>query len=421
MTVEAAARATAAPAPLDVDRIAAEFPILAREVGGKPLTYLDSAATAQKPRAVLDALHSALAEHNANVHRGVYPLAQESTALFEGARRTVAEWIGAAYEEVVFTKNVTEAINLVAYSWGRANVGPGDRVLITEMEHHSNIVPWQLLARERGAELRYVPVTADGRLDLDALDRELAQSPALVGVVHISNTLGTINDVETIVARAHRMGARVLVDGAQAAPHLPIDVKAIDADFYAFTGHKAYGPTGIGVLFAKRELLEEMPPFLAGGDMISRVDLQESTWNQVPWKFEAGTTPFAEAIALAAALDWMGGIGMDSIASHEADVVSYAVDRLGEVPGLRIFGPTAQPRGTGVSFALEGVHPHDVAEILGRDGVCIRAGHHCTQPLMRRLGVPATSRASFAVHNKRADVDRLVDGLAEVRRIFGLS
>jgi len=410
VTIEAA-HATAP--PLDVERIAAQFPILKRG-----LTYLDSAATAQKPQAVLDALHSALAEHNANIHRGVYPLAVESTDLFEGARHTVAKWIGAAYEEVVFTKNVTEAINLVAYSWGRANVGPGDTVLITEMEHHSNIVPWQLLAKERGAELRYVPVV-DGRLDMDALDRELARSPKLLGVVHVSNALGTINDVEEIVARAHRMGTPVLVDGAQAAPHLAIDVKRIGADFYGFTGHKVYGPTGIGVLYAKRELLEEMPPFLAGGDMISKVDFQESSWNQLPWKFEAGTTAYTEAVGLAAALDWLGGIGMHAVGAHESDVVGYALERLAEVPGLTIFGPRTLPRGPAVSFALEGVHPHDVAEILGREDICIRAGHHCTQPLMRRLGVPATSRASFGVHNTRADVDRLIEGLAEVRRIFG--
>jgi cysteine desulfurase/selenocysteine lyase len=416
-----AAQAHAGPAPsspLDVERIASEFPILRREFGGRPLTYLDSAATAQKPRAVLDAIQRALGHSNANIHRGVYPLAQESTEAFEGARHTVARWINAAFEEVVFTKNATEAINLVAYSWGRANVGPGDTVLITEMEHHSNIVPWQLLCQQTGAELRHVPVTDDGRLDMDALDRALALSPKLVAVVHVSNTLGTINEVETIVARAHRMGSRVLVDGSQAAPHLALDMQRIGADFYAFTGHKVYGPTGIGVLWAKRDLLEAMPPFLAGGDMISRVDLQESTWNQLPWKFEAGTSPYAEAVGLGAALDWMGGLGIENIAAHEADVVLYAIERLLEVPGLRIFGPTTQPRGPAISFALDGVHPHDVAEILGREGICVRAGHHCTQPLMRRLGVPATSRASFAAYNGRADADRLVEGLAEVRRIF---
>jgi cysteine desulfurase/selenocysteine lyase len=408
-------------ATLDVERVAAEFPILARQVGGGPLCYLDSAATAQKPRAVLDALSASLAMHNANIHRGVYPLAQESTAAFEGARRTVADWLRCEFEEVVFTKNATEAINLVAYSWGRANVGPGDRVVITEMEHHSNIVPWQLLAKERGAQLSYIPVTPDGHLDLSALDRELAQSPKLLGVVHVSNVLGTINPVQEIVDRAHRMGVRVLVDGSQAAPHMRLDMARLDADFYVFTGHKVYGPTGIGVLHAKRELLEAMPPFLAGGDMISRVDFQESTWNELPWKFEAGTSPFAEAVGLGAAFDWLGGLDIDAVGAHEADLVAYALERLAEVPGLTLHGPRrAGPRGTAVSFSIEGIHPHDVAEILGRGGVCIRAGHHCAQPLMRRLGVAATSRASFAVHNSRADVDRLVDGLAEVRRVFGL-
>jgi cysteine desulfurase/selenocysteine lyase len=404
----------AAQATLDVERVAAEFPILRRD----PLVYLDSAATAQKPQPVLDAIHSALAEHNANIHRGVYPLAQESTEAFEGARRKLARLIGADFEEVVFTKNVTEAINLVAYAWGRANVGPGDRVLITEMEHHSNIVPWQQLVKETGAELRYVPVLPDGRLDMDAFDRELAHSPKLVAAVHVSNTLGTINDVETIVARAHRMGSRVLIDGAQAAPHFALDMRRIGADFYAFTGHKVYGPTGIGVLYGKRDVLEAMPPFLTGGDMISRVDFHETTWNQLPWKFEAGTSPFAEAVGLGVAMEWLHGLGIEAVGAHESDLTAYALERLGEVPGLTVHGPRELPRGPAISFSLEGVHPHDVAEILGRDGISIRAGHHCTQPLMRKLGVPATSRASFGVHNTRADVDRLVEGLAEVRRIF---
>jgi cysteine desulfurase/selenocysteine lyase len=287
------------------------------------------------------------------------------------------------------------------------------------MEHHSNIVPWQLLAQERGAELRYVPVDPDGRLDMSALDRELARSPRLLCVAHVSNVLGTINPIEEIVARAHRMGVRVLVDGAQAAPHLTLDLEALGTDFYVFTGHKCYGPTGIGVLRAKRELLESMPPFLAGGDMISRVDWQESTWAPVPLKFEAGTSPFVEAQGLAAALDWLDELGMDAVGAHEADVTTYALERLSEVPGLTIHGPPIyEPRGTAISFALDGVHPHDVAEILGRDGVCVRAGHHCAQPLMRKLGVAATSRASIGVHNTRADVDRLVDSLDEVRRIF---
>jgi cysteine desulfurase/selenocysteine lyase len=415
---EVAATATPTVA-LDVERVAAEFPILGREFDGYPLTYLDSANTAQKPRAVLDAIHSALAEHNANIHRAVYPLGHESTEAFEGARRRVAARLGAEYAEVVFTKNATEAINLVAYSWGRSNVQAGDTVLLTEMEHHSNIVPWQLLARERGAELRYVSVTGEGRLDLSSLDRELARSPRLLCLAHVSNVLGTVNPVEDIVRRAHRMGTRVLIDGAQAAPHLALDLPAIDADFYVFTGHKCYGPTGIGVLRAKRELLEAMPPFLAGGDMISRVDWQESTWAEVPLKFEAGTSPFVEAQGLATALDWLHSLGMDAVCAHEHELTAYALERLGELPGLTIFGPLEEPRGPAVSFALDGVHPHDVAEILGRQGVCVRAGHHCAQPLMRKLGVAATSRASLGVHNSRADVDRLIDALGEVRRIFG--
>jgi cysteine desulfurase/selenocysteine lyase len=411
---------TAVAPRLDVDAVAREFPILSRRFAGQPLTYLDSANTAQKPRAVLDAIHSALAEHNANIHRAVYPLGHESTEAFEGARRRIAAHLGSAYEEVVFTKNATEAINLVAYSWGRTNVREGDVVLLTEMEHHSNIVPWQLLAKERGAELRYVPVTPDGKLDLSALDRELARSPKLLCLAHVSNVLGTINPVDEIVARAHRMGVRVLIDGAQAAPHLQLDLPAIGADFYVFTGHKCYGPTGIGVLRAKRELLEAMPPFLGGGDMISRVDWQESTWAEVPLKFEAGTSPFVEAQGLATALDWLDELGMESVGAHEAEVTAYALGRLAELPDLTIHGPAAdEPRGTAISFAVDGVHPHDVAEILGRQGVCVRAGHHCAQPLMRKLGVPATSRASIGVHNTTADVDRLIDGLDDVRRIFG--
>jgi cysteine desulfurase/selenocysteine lyase len=406
---------------LDVERVAKDFPILRRDMGGRPLCYLDSANTAQKPRAVLDTVQAALAEHNANIHRAVYPLGQESTEAFEGARRRIAACLGSAYEEIVFTKNATEAINLVAYSWGRTNVGPGDTVLLTEMEHHSNIVPWQQLVRERDAELRYVPIGNDGRLDMSALDRELARSPKLLCIAHVSNVLGTINPIEEIVERAHRMGTRVLVDGAQAAPHLELDLHALGADFYVFTGHKVYGPTGIGVLRARRDLLEQMPPFLTGGDMISRVDWLESTWNEIPLKFEAGTSPFVEAQGLAAAFDWLHGLDMDAVAAHEADVTAYAIARLSEVPGLTIHGPLDEPRGTAVSFTLEGVHPHDVAEILGREGVCVRAGHHCAQPLMRKLGVPATSRASIGVHNSRADVDRLLEGLGEVRRIFGAS
>jgi cysteine desulfurase/selenocysteine lyase len=405
-----------APPALDVAAVAAQFPILRRP----GLVYLDSAATAQTPSPVLDEMNRIYMESNANIHRGVYPLAQEATEAFEGARRVVAEWIGSSTEETIFTKNVTEAINLVAYSWGRKNVRAGDRVLITEMEHHSNIVPWQLLCAEVGAELRYVPVTDDFTLDLEVLESELAAGPKLLAVTHISNVLGTVNPLEEIIPRAHAAGALVLVDGAQAVPHHRVDVRGLGADFYGFTGHKVYGPTGVGVLYARRDLLEEMPPFLAGGDMISRVDFFESRWNALPWKFEAGTSPYVEAAGLGAAIRWLSSLGIEAVEAHEAAVVRYALERLDEVEGVSIIGPGwSDSRGTAISFAVEGVHPHDVAEILARDGVCVRAGHHCAQPLMRCLGVPATSRASIGVHNTPADVDRLIDGLGEVRRIFG--
>jgi cysteine desulfurase/selenocysteine lyase len=396
------------------------FPILARDDGGKPLVYLDSGATAQKPQVVLDALAASLGLHNANIHRGVYPLAVESTERFESGRSAVARFVGAADPETIFTKNATEALNLVAYAWGRRNVGEGDLIVLTPMEHHSNIVPWQLLAREVGAELAYVELAEDGRLDLDSLDALLAREPRLVAVTHVSNVLGTVNPVQDIAARAHAAGAVVVVDGAQAVPQRPVDVKAIDADFYAFTGHKLYGPTGIGVLYGRRELLDAMPPFLGGGDMISSVDFESSRWNDLPWKFEAGTSPFAEATALGTAVGWLTGLGMEAVHAHEADLTGYALERLAELPGVRIFGPALEHRGALVSFAVDGAHPHDVAEILARENVCVRAGHHCAQPLMRRLGVPATSRASFAVHNRREDVDRLVDALGEVRRVLAL-
>jgi cysteine desulfurase/selenocysteine lyase len=395
--------------------VAGQFPILSRP----GLVYLDSAATAQTPLPVLDEMDRIYRESNANIHRGVYPLAQEATDAFEGARRTIAEWMGAATEETIFTKNVTEAINLVAYSWGRKNVRAGDRVLITEMEHHSNIVPWQLLCAEVGAELRYVPVTSDFQLDLSVLAEELAAGPKLLAITHISNVLGSVNPLKEIIREAHAAGSLALVDGAQALPHHRVDVRALGADFYGFTGHKVYGPTGVGVLYARRELLEEMPPFLGGGDMISKVDFFESTWNALPWKFEAGTSPYVEAAGLGAAIRWLDGLGIEAVEEHESAVVRYALERLEEVDGVSITGPGwSESRGTAISFALDGVHPHDVAEILARDGVCVRAGHHCAQPLMRRLGVPATSRASIGVHNTTDDVDALITGLAEVKRIF---
>ncbi len=402
---------------------ASEFPVLRREVDGRPLVYLDSAATSQTPQPVIDAMTRYYTESRASIHRGVYPLAVEATDLYEGARRRIAEWLGSTPEETIFTANATAAINLVAYTWGRQNVNQGDLVVLTEMEHHSNIVPWQLLCQDREAELAYVPVLEDGQLDLDALDVLLAREPKLVGVVHVSNVLGTINPIAEIARRAHEAGAVVLVDGTQAVPQLTVDLPELDADFYAWTGHKAYGPTGIGVLHGQRALLEEMPPFIGGGHMIRTVAANESTWTDLPWKFEAGTSQIAEAIGLGAAVDWLSAIGMERVRAHEEAVVADALERLGsEVPGLAVHGPpAAAERGALVSFSLEGAHPHDIGEILGREGICVRAGHHCAQPLMRRLGVSATTRASFAVHSSAADVERLVQGLGRVRQVLQLA
>jgi cysteine desulfurase/selenocysteine lyase len=402
--------------------IASQFPVLSRRIGGKPITYLDSAATSQTPQPVIDAMTSYYTESRASIHRGVYPLAVEATDLYEGARQRIAEWLGSTPEETIFAANATAAINLVAYSWGRQNVHRGDLVVLTEMEHHSNIVPWQLLCQDREAELAYVPVLDDGQLDLDALDELLAREPKLVGVVHVSNVLGTINPVDEIVRRAHSAGAVVVIDGAQSIPQIPVDLRAIDADFYAWTGHKAYGPTGIGVLHGRRALLEEMPPFIGGGHMIRTVAANESTWTELPGKFEAGTSQIAEAIGLGVAVDWLRALGAEQVRSHEQAVTGEALERLSsEVPGLVVHGPlAAADRGALVSFALDGAHPHDIGEILGREGVCVRAGHHCAQPLMRKLGVGATARASFAVHNTSTDVQRLIDGLHEVRRIMQL-
>jgi cysteine desulfurase/selenocysteine lyase len=406
----------------DLRDVAAEFPVLRRTFDGQSLVYLDSAATSQTPQPVIDAMTRYYTESRASIHRGTYPLAVEATELFEGARERIAAWLRSTTEETIFTANVTAAINLVAYTWGRANVGSGDLVVLTEMEHHSNIVPWQLLCAEVGAELAYAPVLDDGKLDLDALDALLARGPKLLALAHVSNVLGTINPVASIISRAHEAGAVVVVDGAQAVPQLPVDLAEIDADFYAWTGHKAYGPTGIGVLHGRRELLEQMPPFIGGGHMIRTVGATESTWADLPWKFEAGTSQVAEAIGLGAAVDWIEAIGIERIREHEQALVAEALERLaGEVPGLELHGPPdAADRGAVVSFALPGAHPHDVSEILGRGGVCVRAGHHCAQPLMRRLGAHATTRASFAVHNSSADVERLIDGLHDVRRVLQL-
>jgi cysteine desulfurase / selenocysteine lyase len=402
--------------------VKSDFPIFSRRFDGRPLIYLDSGATSQKPEVVIQAVADHLREHNANVHRGVYALAQEADAAYDGARKQVAAFVNAQPETTIFTKNVTEAINLVAYSWGRANVGPGDAVLITQMEHHANIVPWQVLCRERGAELRYLEVDARGEVSLDQLDAELARGDVrIVAVTHVSNVLGTILPIAEIVVRARAAGAVSLVDGAQAVPHMPVDVAGIGADFYAWTGHKALGPTGIGVLHGRRELLEEMEPFLTGGDMIASVDFQGATWNELPYKFEAGTPPIAEAVGLGAAVDYLSAIGMERVRAHERALTGYMLERLGDVPGLRITGPPeAELRGGLVSFTIEGMHPHDIAELADRGGVCIRAGHHCAQPLMRCLGVSATARASIGVYNEPADIDALVVALLAGREVFGL-
>jgi cysteine desulfurase/selenocysteine lyase len=390
-------------------------------VHGREIAYLDNGATAQKPAAVIEALDRFWRHENANVHRGVYTLSEEATALYEGARHTVARHIGAEPREVVFVRNATEGLNLVANSWGRANLGPGDRILLTELEHHSNVVPWYLIARERGAELDWAPLTDDGRLDIDAFRSLLERGPKLVSVAHVSNVLGTVNPVAEIVGLAHEAGAVAVVDGAQAVPKMAVDVAELDADFYAFTGHKAYGPTGIGVLHGRRELLEAMGPFMGGGSMIRQVRRDEITWAGLPARFEAGTPPIGEAIGLAAAIEWLEGVGLDAVHARDAELATQALERLSEVPGLRIFGPEAGPdRGGIISFELEGIHAHDVSEILDRHAVCVRAGHHCAQVLMERLGVPATTRASFAVYNTPAEIDRLVEALHDARKIFQL-
>jgi len=393
----------------------ADFPTLPHT----GVAYLDSGATSQTPIPVIEAMDAYYREYRASVHRGVYPIAALATDAYEGAREKVAAFAGSTPGETVFTRNATEAINLVAYSWGSANVRAGDLVVVTEMEHHSNLVPWQMLCERTGAELAYVGIDDEGLLIEEKLDALLARGPKLVAVAHVSNVLGTVNPIADIVSRAHAAGAVVLVDGAQAAPHLPLDVRALGADFYAWTAHKAYGPTGIGVLHGRRELLEAMPPFLGGGHMIAKVEKLESRYAEPPTKFEAGTSPIAEAVGFGAAIDYLERFGMAEVWEHSRDVVGYAVDRLREVDGLEIHGPSdLARRGSVVSFTLDGIHPHDVAEILGREGVCVRAGHHCAQVLMQRLGVAATTRASFAVHSTHDDVDRLIAGLAKVQEIF---
>jgi cysteine desulfurase / selenocysteine lyase len=413
--------ATTAPSlPRSVEEIRAEFPILAREVHGQPLAYLDNGATAQKPLAVIETLDRYLRVHNANVHRGVHTLSEEATALYEEARLIVASHLGAHRREVVFVRNATEALNLVAYSWGRTNLRARDRIVVTEMEHHSNVVPWYQVAQEKGADLDWAPIGGEGRLDLDALASLLERGPKLVCVAHVSNVLGTINPIGEIARMVHEAGALLVVDGAQSGPKLELDMAELGADFYAVTAHKMYGPTGVGALFGRRELLEEMPPFIGGGSMIRKVSKELITWADLPAKFEGGTPAIGEAIAFGEAVRWLDELGLPGVHAAEAELTSYALERIADVPGLTVFGPPAgDDRGGIVSFAMDGVHAHDVSEILDRHGVAVRAGHHCAQVLMQRLGVPATTRASLAVYNTRDEVDRLIEGLLDTRRIFG--
>ena len=405
-----------------VEHVRADFPILAtRTSKGKPLIYLDSAATSQKPRSVIGAISDYYENYNANIHRGVYEIAERATDAYEGARKRVASFFNAAStEEIVFTRNATESINLVCYTWGLEHLRAGDGILLTRLEHHSNIVPWQLLAARTGAELRFLELDEQGRVQLDDLEQKL-QGTKFVAVTQVSNTLGTIVPLERIVPAARAAGATVLVDGAQAAPHMRVDVQALDVDFYAASGHKMLGPTGIGTLYAKRALLEAMPPFLAGGDMIRRVTYERTTYNELPWKFEAGTSDIAGAIGLGAAVEYLEGLDMTWVREHEVALTAYALERLAEVPHVTVYGPKrAEERGGVAAFTMGDAHPHDLASILDAEGVCIRAGHHCTMPLHERLGLTATARASFYVYNTFADVDALIEALEKAARIFKL-
>ncbi|MBS1863528.1 MAG: SufS family cysteine desulfurase [Actinobacteria bacterium] len=406
-----------------IARVREQFPLLAREIGGAPVAYLDSGASAERVLASIEAVDDYERHHHSNVHRGSHTLSAEATAAYEGARDTVARHIGAAdRREVVFVRNATEALNLVARAWGDANVGAGDRVLLTEMEHHSNVVPWQQLAERVGAEIDWAPIDAEGLLDLDALRALLERGPKVLAVTQVSNVLGTENPLAEIAAMAHEAGAVVVADGAQGAPKLPLDVAALGVDFYAITGHKLYGPTGIGALWGRLDLLREMPPFLGGGSMIRKVTREGTTYADVPARFEAGTPAIAQAIGMGAALAWLDEeLGMEAVRDHERAIADYTLGALAEVPGLKVFGPPRGPERLGpVSFELEGVHAHDVSEILDRHGVAVRAGHHCAQVLMERLGVAATARASFGVYTTTEEIDRLVDGLEDARRVFGL-
>ena len=402
-----------------VDDIRADFPALARQIGDQPLAYLDNGATSQKPLAVIAAMDAYYRAHNANVHRGAHTLSEEATTLYENARLRIARFINAPSDkQVIFTRGTTEGINLVAYAWGQANLGPGDEVLITEMEHHSNIVPWQILRDRLGFTLRYIPVTDAGKLDLAQLPDLLTERTKLLSVIHVSNVLGTVNPIAELVDAAHAVGAKVLVDGAQSVPHMPVDVQALDVDFLVFSGHKMVGPTGIGVLYGRREILESMPPFLGGGDMIKSVSMAASTWADLPYKFEAGTPAIAEAVGLGAAVDYLRELGMEWVHAREQELVTYAYEQLSDVEGLHILGPGPDERSGLVSFTLGDIHAHDLSAVLDHDGVAIRAGHHCAQPLHDRFGIPASARASVYFYNTLDEIDRLKASLEKAQRIF---
>lgn len=407
---------------LDVKAIKADFPILQIDTHpGSRLVYLDNAATSQKPGPVIEAMNTYYRKYNANVHRGIHRLSEEATEAYEGARERIARFINAPDPTtIIYTRNTTEALNLIVQSWGRANIGPGDEVLLTEMEHHSNIVPWQLLAAEKGCVIRYLPFTDEGLLDFEQLPVFLTERTKVFAFTAMSNVFGTINPVREMVAAAHAVGAMTVVDAAQSVPHLAVDVQDLDCDFLAFSGHKMCGPTGIGILYGKKALLEEMPPFLGGGDMILRVTFEGSSWNEVPWKFEAGTPSIAEAIGLGAAVNYLEQIGMDQIHAHEQFITGYAIEALSEVEGIKLIGPPITQRGGVASFTLAGVHPHDISQLVDQDGIAIRAGHHCAMPLHQKLGIPASARASFYLYTGTDDIDRVVTSLRRVRQVFRL-
>lgn len=414
-----AARAPNAHAELDVQAIRAEFPILERTVRGRPLVYLDNAATSQKPRFVLDAITRYYEEENANIHRGVHYLSERATEDYENSRVRAQRFLNAAKSsEIIFVRGATEGINLVAQTYGRTQVGPGDEVLITAMEHHSNIVPWQMLCAEKGAKLRVTPINDRGELLIDEFEMLLGPRTKIAAFTHVSNALGSINPVRRMAEMAHRRHVPVLIDGAQAVPHMAIDVQAVDCDFYTFSGHKVYGPTGIGVLYGKAALLEAMPPYQGGGDMISSVTFEKTTYNKLPYKFEAGTPDIAGVIGLGAALDYVTDVGMDAIAAYEHELLEYGTGKLSAIPGLRLIGTAAEKAGV-LSFVLKDIHPHDVGTILDREGIAIRTGHHCSQPVMDRFGIPATARASLAIYNTRDDIDALAKGIERVREVLG--